>query len=84
MSLGMSESTRDQRMTPQLAPVAVVDLTVPRATEGERKSVRSLRAQCVVKRKGGVFERKLAHVQRAVVPPHGILPRPLQPHPLRL
>ena len=29
----MSESTRDQRMTPRLAPVAVVDLTVPRATE---------------------------------------------------
>ena len=30
----MSESTRDQRMTPGLAPVACVDLTVPRATEG--------------------------------------------------
>jgi CRP-like cAMP-binding protein len=34
ISLGMSESTRDQRMTPGLAPVAFVDLTVPRATEG--------------------------------------------------
>ena len=30
----MSESTRDQRMIPGLAPVACVDLTVPRATEG--------------------------------------------------
>jgi hypothetical protein len=30
--LGMSESTRDQRMSPHLAPVAFVDLTVPRAT----------------------------------------------------
>ena len=34
ISLGMSESTLDQRMTPRLAPVAFVDLTVPRATEG--------------------------------------------------
>ena len=34
----MSESTRDQRMTPGLAPVAVVDLTVPRATEGGKSA----------------------------------------------
>ena len=33
ISRGMSESMRDQRMTPGLAPVAFVDLTVPRATE---------------------------------------------------
>ena len=33
ISLGMSESTRDQRMTPRLAPVTLVDLTVPRAKE---------------------------------------------------
>ena len=38
ISLGMSESTRDQRMTSQLAPVAVVDLTVPRATEGGKSA----------------------------------------------
>jgi len=31
---GMSESMRDQRMSLQLAPVAFVDLTEPRATEG--------------------------------------------------
>jgi hypothetical protein len=30
----MSEYKRDQRMTPRLAPVALMDLTVPRATEG--------------------------------------------------
>ena len=34
----MSESTRDQRMSPQLAPVAFVDLTVPRATEGGKSA----------------------------------------------
>ena len=34
----MSESTRDQRMTPGLAPVACVDLTVPRATEGGKSA----------------------------------------------
>ena len=34
----MSESTRDQRMTPKLAPVAFVDLTVPRATEGDKSA----------------------------------------------
>ena len=28
----------DQRMTPQLAPVAFVDLTVPRATEGGKSA----------------------------------------------
>ena len=38
ISLGMSESTRDQRMTPGLAPVACVDLTVPRATEGSKSA----------------------------------------------
>ena len=38
ISLGMSESTRDQRMTPKLAPVAFVDLTVPRATEGDKSA----------------------------------------------
>jgi hypothetical protein len=32
----MSKSTRDQRMTPGLAPVAFVDLTVPRANEAGR------------------------------------------------
>jgi hypothetical protein len=32
MSLGMS--TRDQLLTPRLAPVAIVDLTVLRATQG--------------------------------------------------
>ena len=34
----MSESTRDQRMTSRLAPVAFVDLTVPRATEGGKSA----------------------------------------------
>jgi hypothetical protein len=34
----MSESTRDQRMTPQLAPMAFVDLTVPRATEAGKSA----------------------------------------------
>ena len=34
----MSESTRDQRMSPLLAPVAFVDLTVPRATEGGKSA----------------------------------------------
>ena len=34
----MSESTRDQRMTPGLAPVAFVDLTVPRATEAGKSA----------------------------------------------
>ena len=34
----MSESTRDQRMTLQLAPVACVDLTVPRATDGGKSA----------------------------------------------
>ena len=34
----MSESTRDQRMTPGLVPVACVDLTVPRATEGGKSA----------------------------------------------
>ena len=34
----MSESTRHQRMTPQLAPVAVVDLTVPKATVGGKSA----------------------------------------------
>jgi hypothetical protein len=38
ISLGMSESTRDQRMTPRLALVAFVDLTVLRATEGGRSA----------------------------------------------
>jgi len=38
ISLGMSKSTRDQRMTPGLAPVACVDLTVPRATEGGKSA----------------------------------------------
>ena len=38
ISLGMSELTRDQRMTPRLAPVACVDLTVPRATEGGKSA----------------------------------------------
>ena len=38
ISLGMSEFTRDQRMTPGLAPVACVDLTVPRATEGGKSA----------------------------------------------
>ena len=32
----MSESTDDHRMTPGLEPVAFVDLTVPRATEGSK------------------------------------------------
>ena len=36
--LGMSESPRDQRMSPLLAPVAFVDLTVPRATEGGKSA----------------------------------------------
>jgi hypothetical protein len=39
----MSESTRDQHLTPRLAQVAFVDLTVPRATEGG-KSVRQGKA----------------------------------------
>ena len=34
----MSESPRDQRMSPLLAPVAFVDLTVPRATEGGKSA----------------------------------------------
>ena len=34
----MSESTRDPRMTPRLAPIAFVDLTVPRATEGGKSA----------------------------------------------
>ena len=38
ISLGMSESMRDQRMTPGLAPVAFVDLRVPRATEGGKSA----------------------------------------------
>ena len=38
ISLVMSESTRDQRMTPGLAPVACVDLTVPRATDGDKSA----------------------------------------------
>jgi hypothetical protein len=38
ISLGMSESTLDQRMTPRLAPVAFVDLTVPMATEGGKSA----------------------------------------------
>jgi len=38
ISLGMSESTCDQRMTPGLAPVAFVDLTVPKATEGGKSA----------------------------------------------
>ena len=38
ISLGMSESTRDQRMIPQLAPVAFVDLSAPRATEGGKSA----------------------------------------------
>jgi hypothetical protein len=38
ISLGMSESTRDQRMIPRLAPVAFVDQTVPRATEGGKSA----------------------------------------------
>ena len=38
ISLGKSESTRDQRMTPGLAPVAFVDLTVPKATEGGKSA----------------------------------------------
>ena len=38
ISLAMSEPTRDQRMTPGLAPVACVDLTVPRATEGGKSA----------------------------------------------
>jgi len=38
ISLGMSESTRDPRMTPRLAPIAFVDLTVPRATEGGKSA----------------------------------------------
>ena len=43
ISLGMSESTRDQRMTPQLASVAFVDMTVPRDTE-EGKSAKEGKA----------------------------------------
>ena len=39
----MSESTDDHRMTPGLEPVAFVDLTVPRATEGS-KSVKESKA----------------------------------------
>ena len=38
ISLGMSESTRDQRMIPQLVPVAFVDLSAPRATEGGKSA----------------------------------------------
>ena len=38
ISLGMSECTCDQRMSPRLAPVAYVDLTVPRATEGGKSA----------------------------------------------
>jgi hypothetical protein len=38
MSLGMSESTRDQCMTLRMAPVSFVDLTVPRATEGGKSA----------------------------------------------
>jgi len=38
ISLGMSESTRDQRMTPELAPVAFVDQTAARATEGGKSA----------------------------------------------
>ena len=34
----MSDSTRDDRMTPGLAPVACVDLDLPRATEGGKSA----------------------------------------------
>jgi len=34
----MSESRRDQRMSPRQAPVAFMDMTVPKATEGGKSA----------------------------------------------
>jgi hypothetical protein len=64
--LGMSESTRDQRMTPQLAPVAFVDLTVrgpPREASPPREA-RPLRTRARARRRRG---RTLTEKKGAVV-----------------
>ena len=55
ISLGMSESTRDQRMPPQLAPVAFVDLTVPRAPRqaSPPRKARPLRTRARARRTRG-------------------------------